>query len=260
MAFRVGGFLESPVDSKDLIFGRDLAPRLRLGSGDVDYEDLFSNVSNQGRTESCVGNASGDGMELMNALEGLPVREVSRLQIYFNARSIMTLDGIVNESTRDKGTYIRAAMKAMNVFGVCAEEDWPFDPLKINTRPTVAATFKALKNKIHSYYRMDSSGEDLLADFQTSVRSRHSVVFGIPVTDAFLSASGGGSIPAPRPGEKPHGLHAVLAMGVIGGRIKIRNSWGTGWGGGGYALLDTEWFTGDHIHDPWVLTGGRLLK
>jgi hypothetical protein len=255
--FHVGGFLVSPPSPKDRDFSL-LVPRLSPASGDVDLEPLCTEVSDQMTSNSCVANASGDGLELMNALDGLEVEDVSRLQIYFNGRSVMSMDGIVNESTRDQGMYIRAAFKAMNVFGVCPEKDWPFDLSKVNTRPTVVATFRALKNKIHSYYKLASTGEDLLADFQTAIRGRKAVVFGIPVTDAFMS-SDGSEIPAPRAGEKVHGLHAILAMGTIGDSIKIRNSWGRRWGRGGYGVLSPEWFTKGHIHDPWVLTGGKNL-
>lgn len=33
--------------------------------------------------------------------------------------------------------------------------------------------------------------------------------------------------------------HNVLAVGIVGGRWKIKNSWGTGWGESGYIRLSS---------------------
>jgi C1A family cysteine protease len=45
-------------------------------------------------------------------------------------------------------------------------------------------------------------------------------------------------------------------MGFIGGNFLIKNSWGTGWGDGGYAYFDPSYITWDQTQDLWVPTLG----
>lgn len=48
---------------------------------------------------------------------------------------------------------------------------------------------------------------------------------------------GGLLLPTPWPDEKGTGYHAIAAIGYDERGIKIQNSWGTGWGDGGFAIL-----------------------
>lgn len=256
----IGGLTRGPSDPKDLSFGVELLPKLHVGSGDTDLIGAaggrMTPVSDQLWLQSCVANASGDSIELLNALEGKPVVEVSRLKIYFDGRSVMSMDGVQNETSKDAGMYIRAAFHAMNVFGVCPESDWPYSPGKVNERPDMKAVWKGLKNRIHSYYRIQG---DPLDEVLSALRARHPVVFGIPVTDSFYAA-GDRPVDPPKANQVVNGLHAIMAVGCVGDMIRIRNSWGTNWGDSGYALLHPGWFTEGHAIDPWVATTGMVIK
>lgn len=59
------------------------------------------------------------------------------------------------------------------------------------------------------------------------------------------------------PSDLTYGLHAVVGVGVRSRRnrlaVLIRNSWGTGWGDNGHALLASE-FLQCHLRDVIVLT------
>jgi hypothetical protein len=255
----IGGFLPSPPDSGDFLFSEKLLPKLKLSPGDADLEPWCTEVSQQQMLSSCAGNMSADMVELCNGLDGLPQLQVSRLQIYFNSRSMMTLDGVRNESSKDQGVYIRLVFKSMNVFGVCPETDWPYRPEKVNERPSIKATWRALKNKIHSYYRISGTEDDMLTEVHSAIRGRHPAGFGIPVTEAFYKGVSG-VIPPPRDGEAIHGYHAIMGMGVVGDDVRIRNSWGRDWGSGGYAVLHADWFRNGHVQDPWVMTNGLVLR
>lgn len=259
----IGGLLPGPADPKDWHFFPARLPGLRLPPGDIDLigraGDRMTDVSDQLWLNSCVANATADSIELLNALEGKDVVQVSRLQIYYDGRSVMSLDGVYNETTRDEGMYIRAAYHAMATFGICPESAWPYVPKNVNVRPDLKAIWQALKNKLKAYYRITSSREDMLDDILSALRAGHPPVFGIPVTDAFHSGSGK-TIPPPKNGEVTYGLHAIMAVGCVGDKIRIRNSWGKNWGDGGYALMDPGWFEGGHALDAWVATNGMVIK
>lgn len=260
----IGGFLPSVLESDDRTFSAGLLPSLRTDPGDVDLQPWCTEVSDQLWENSCVANASADALELCNGLDGLSQVQVSRNQIYYNGRSIMTVDGLHNLTNQDAGMSVKAAFQAMNTFGICPESLWPYKPERVNVRPDIKATWYALRNKLHSYYRIDSIGQGMLDDFRLAIAGRHPVCFGIPVTEAFYKAGSAGPIPAPAGDpwnfqEKILGRHCILAVGKVGDCIKIRNSWGKDWGDGGYALLDSAWFTGGFAEDPWVPTNGLLI-
>jgi hypothetical protein len=258
MSINIGGFICSPPDPKDLIFANTLLPKLILANGDIDLEEYCTDVSDQFNLSSCVSNAAADAIELCNGVDGIDQIDVSRLQIYFNGRSVMTTDSYTNESNDDGGMYIRAAFKAMVTFGICPEAMWPYDSTRVNERPNASAIFYALKNKLHSYYSINTTGANQLINIKQAIQGSHPTVFGIPVTEAFRNGSTD-VIPPPKSGEKIYGLHGIMGMGCIAEAIKIRNSWGRTWSVGGYARLHQDWFNLGHVQDPWVPTRGLVF-
>ncbi len=257
-----GTILRGPIDPKDFA----LPDHILSGpsSGDIDLVglagDRMTKVKNQLRLSSCVANASAECIELCNALQGNPVVEVSRLQIYFDGRSVMSMDGIHNESGNDGGMYIRAAFQAMSVFGICPEADWPYISSNVNIRPDIKAVWRALKNKLKAYYRVQGSGADQLKQIQSALRAKYPVVIGLSVTNAFQSTDGKTPLPAPSDSDPAGGGHGVLAVGCDGDNIRIRNSWGEDWGDGGHALLSPEWFLNNVIFDPWAAELGITIQ
>ena len=84
------------------------------------------------------------------------------------------------------------------------------------------------------------------------------VVFGLPITSEVLAPSS--VISPPVLGEETYGAHAMVAIGSLDGKILVRNSWGTEWGEGGYALMDAKWFSDGWTYDMWVPSGGVEIR
>jgi hypothetical protein len=258
---KIGGIVPSVVTSDDKLFSVHLLPALTLVGGDVDLEPYCSPISNQLFENSCVANASADAVELCNGVDGFPQVEISRNQIYYNGRSIMTVDGIHNLTSQDAGMSVKAAFQAMATFGICPESLWPYDPNLVNVRPDIKATWFALRNKLNSYYFINQVGPEMLTQIRNAISGKHPVCFGIPVTQAFENGVAAGQvIPPPQASDQILGQHCIMAMGSIGGNIKIRNSWGAGWSAGGYALLHQDWFNLGFANDPWVPTNGLVFN
>jgi len=119
---------------------------------------------------------------------------------------------------------------------------WPYNPsLGYGTEPPPASAGtppwqRAGWQDVHlAHDGVEDSVEDMLA-------ASRPVVLILEITDEFENAGADGTIAAP-PITAPAGdYHAVLAVGaatepVHGRRLLIRNSWGQGWGAGGYGWL-----------------------
>jgi len=249
----ISGYLPDPHDSKDLDFSKFNAPAPSLDS--VDLEPFCGPISNQLWLNSCVANATGDSIELLNNLQGFPHIQVSRLQIYYNGRSVMYAINDDHTALKDEGMWIRAAFQSISKLGVCSEVDWPYDPKHVNVRPPVGLMFKSLKNKITGYYRISNFK---VAEFKRAISANHPVVMGIPVNDAFKNHKSG-ILGPPSLGDKFYGSHAVMAMGFGTDYIKIRNSWDLKWGEEGYGKLDPSWIE-VFAQDCWVPTKGEIIK
>lgn len=265
---RIDGWIADPETiSGDWSFADRLLPTLDRsgfpGGTDVDLQPWCTEVSDQLWLSSCVANAAADAFELCTSLDGHKPEQISRLQIYYNGRSRMSEDGHNNMVKRDEGMYIRAAFDALRILGACPERMWPYAPEKVGKRPPVSTIWYSLKHKLHSFYRiLEQPGPGMLEQFHLALRGRHPVVFAIPVTDAFRNAGpNAGAIAPPKPSDKIHGMHAIMAVGTVGENIKIRNSWGHGWGRGGYAVLNSGWFLDqDFVRSPFVPTSGVTFR
>ena len=89
-------------------------------------------------------------------------------------------------------------------------------------------------------------------------------VFGFSVYESMETPAvdRSGNVPLPVHGEQLLGGHAVLAVGYDDARrvINFRNSWGTGWGDGGYGTIPYAYITNPSLAgDMWMMaTAGGL--
>lgn len=235
---------------KDLRFPA-LAQHFQLKSalGDIDLSP-YSTPSNQFELSSCVGNATADSVEILNAIAGYAPVQLSRLFVYALAR---LRDGDTTLAN-DDGTQIRTAFDVLSRFGICDEYLWPYDQTLVHTSPSIKAQRQAVGHRIHSYYRIDSTGDQRIADIVTALHAKHPVVFGTLVASEFRSVTD--RTPLQRPGQNAQilGGHALIIVGYLGGNFLIKNSWGADWGSQGFCLFSPEYLTWDNTFDLWVPT------
>jgi hypothetical protein len=246
----VNGWLPDPPGAKDPLF-EGVRERFKPSfTGDV-LLPTPTPVSRQGNIHSCTANAAADALEMLMARSGLPVVQLSRLFIYYNARN---LHGSTGE---DGGTYLRMTFEAVKRLGVCPETMWDYVPENVNVRPSLRAYHAASDNKVTAFYRITSLGEDRLGDIEAALRAGHPVAFGTHVTEEFKRYDGAIDRAFPLPSTLG-GRHAMLLCGVRrrGGRreFRVRNSWGATWGMGGYAWMDEGYVMWPRTSDIWVPT------
>lgn len=220
----------------------------------VDIRPYCSPVEDQGRLGSCTAQAVAGLVEYLERRIFRRHTDVSRLFLYKVARQ---LDGFVG----DTGAYIRTAMKGLFLFGAPPERFWPYNVAEFDADPSAFVYAYGQSLQSISYYRVDQpnrSAGDVLKFTKALVAGFRPVVLGFRV---YGVDNAKGEFPFPESGERPRGGHAVMVVGyddnrVIGnyrGALLVRNSWGTGWGEGGYGWLPYEYVLRRLASDFWTL-------
>ena len=139
------------------------------------------------------------------------------------------------------GTSVGTALEFMKQSGVCTWQTMPFSDVNgCSVVPTGAQNAEAANFKIGGYSKIISSDQTAI---KTMISSKHPVIFNVSVDDGFIAAktdftwssySGSGGLP-----------HCLTIVGYDDSKhaFRIINSWGTGWGGGGFCWIDYSWFT-----------------
>ena len=234
-------------DHKVKVGGQFLAAYAALPAS-VDLRPLCSPVENQGRLQSCTGNAIVGAMELLENKRGGNFYDLSRLFVYWNERDIEGATG------QDVGAYIRDGIKVVASFGACLESIWPYNESIVFTRPTDAAFADAQRHRVTEYARVGQT----IQEIKGVLAGRFPIVFGFSVYDSFESeeVARTGILPMPAIGESCLGGHAVLAIGYDDARqaVLVRNSWGTEWGQSGYFWMPYDYITmPDLTADLWTI-------
>jgi C1A family cysteine protease len=237
-----------------------------------DLRPSFSPVEDQGHLGSCTANAAIALLEYFEKRACGKHIDASRLFLYKVERELLGWTG-------DTGAFLRTAMQALVMFGAPPEKYWPYDgsPESSNTHFDVeppafcyalGANYRAVK-----YFRLDPNGaapNQVLANIKSYLAKGFPSMFGFPVYPEYDNLLPGALIAFPGPASRQRGGHANVAAGYddtkqIGndvGALLVRNSWGTGWGSGGYAWMSyryvteglaTDWWT--MISTDWVNTG-----
>lgn len=211
----------------------------------------------QGSLGSCTAHAIGGAIAYERGLahaeffSGAPPQPIasqpiadswfrpSFLQIYYCERA---LEGTTHD---DAGAYIRDGAKVTAQIGVAPASAWPYDENKFAKRPPKSVYRAALDTRVTSYMRVAQFASDLRA----VLAAGDTIVFGFSVYESFESneVARTGIVPMPKPHESMLGGHAVLLVGYDNVRklFKVRNSWGSDWGDGGYF-----WMPYDYVCDP----------
>lgn len=199
---------------------------------EVDPRKAMSEPYDQGQLGSCTGNAIAGCVEYDASLNKAAFGVPSRLFIYYGERVI---EGTVSQ---DSGAYGRDGFKVAKTLGVPPETDWPYDTNRFTEKPPAKAYSDAAKHKIKSYVKVPQSQ----ASVQRVLSNRQTVAFGFSVFESFEGdeIARTGIMPVPGPGERMLGGHEVLIVGYLKQyphHALVRNSWGPGWGLGGYFLF-----------------------
>jgi len=245
--------LKDKPDSRDYIYKLPVSIEQSKLPSKVDHRIYAGNIENQGRTSSCVANATVSALEILLQRTNSFV-DLSRLFLYYNLRS-----PYLNLNENDVGSYLRDAFKDVSKNGICSENIWPFIESKVNTKPDELSYKDALLRLCTRYERVLWFGKGDLnnANILKYVLAKgHPIVIGMNVSLPFMSLKGDlASQNYPGVNGNSIGGHAMCIVGYddsIGSFI-VENSWGTVWGDNGYGAIKYQVMVND-VEDCWICT------
>lgn len=238
------GYLHDPADARDKapadLLGAELAfsppPAVAL------VRDTRVVPRDQGNTSSCTGQAWSQALRLAWLRKGRDVPELSALHNYFWSRAQF------GSQRRDEGAYLRTGAKAVMMAGCATERAWPFVAERVNRRPSWAADRSGHDARgVRGYYRIPSGDVD---GVRRAIAAGHPVVGGWDVDKAFTENRG--AVIDGTDTAEVVGAHAVVIEAYWhDGTLALLNSWGTGWGREGRAIVSEAWVAGGR--DLWAV-------
>ncbi len=230
---RAYGYRPSPPDSRDKIAdpsGLTVLPEVDLRHGPMPL------VYDQGQLGSCTANAVCAALQYDLSLDLAPkkARRRSRLDLYYGERS---LEGSLGEG--DTGAIGRDGFKYAQQTGVLLETAWPYDITTYEGPPPAGR-----RHKLTKPYALVPQTETAI---KAALSNQQLVAFGFTVYPSFESGAtaSDGVVSMPTRTDLSEGSIGGHEMTIVGydmtgaypGHALVRNSWGSGWGIGGYCLF-----------------------
>jgi C1A family cysteine protease len=218
-------------------------------SSDLDH--LVVEVLDQGAAPFCFAHAPAQAIRMCEVRDGAQHPALaSRLWLVYLAHA---LEHDVNAFD---GAYLSDVFEAVEKLGFPPEVAWPYSDSaqgNFRVRPPEDVVRQAYDQVSIDYSRILTSGEQRLSDVRNALASGCPVVFGTLVSNRFasndLDADFTYDVP---PAGDVDGGHALLFTGHrADGRFRVCNSWGPGWGQGGFCYVTEEVVTWDETVELW---------
>ncbi|MCG8341587.1 MAG: cysteine protease [Chlorobiales bacterium] len=240
----------------------------------IDLRRWCSEIEDQGKIGSCTANAAVGVIEYLQRRAFDDHIDGSRLFVYKTTRNLMKVTG-------DTGAWLRNTMGALVLCGVPHENYWEYtdvDP-DFDKEPTgfvysVADNFEALKYFCHDPLGSNINRKNVLESIKRFLAAGVPSMFGFFGFPSFGATEEKGCIPFPCFNEEAEWGHAIVAVGFddkkeirntrcnkkTRGALLIRNSWGKGWGDGGYGWLPYEYVLQGLAVDFWSIMSMGMVN
>lgn len=247
------------VDLRDWLYRPNItrAPPAYLMPHDPRY------VHDQGDTNGCTGFALAATIEYLLDRSERAVERISGHMLYSMARRY---DEWAGNDTKDEGSSLRGALKGWSRHGASRLDLWQDLDMPPASNDAEDWWLDSMRRPLGAYYRLSM---DVECDMQCALMD-----VGVLYASA-LTHSGWDALmrdnpepPPTKPEEMPiiecrkgdeEGGHAFAIVGYTDKGFVVHNSWGPGWGRGGFAILTySDWR--QNAMDCWVAQLGVVTQ
>jgi hypothetical protein len=199
-----------------------------------DLRSAWWKVADQGSTGSCVGWATADSVLRWHFVKSGRIAETELLSPRFIWMASKETDPFNTRPTtfiEAEGTSLKAALDIARKFGAVRDRILPFRTGRLYGGQ--ASTFYAVaaQLKILAYFNLGTNQ----TNWRIWLATKGPILTRLNVDDAWYDATVNGGDLDEYQADTARGGHAVAIVGYRAGRFIVRNSWGTGWGDGGFA-------------------------
>jgi hypothetical protein len=223
----------------------------------VDLTPWAASVGSQGLLNSCVAWTVGHGMlGWYMKRAGVPEQSFAPMYMY----SQINAGGATGA---DSGSDVIDAMKVVLSQGNDLTSHYAHAPYDYINQPSLAERdnakrfkFEGLKyNVLFSRFPFAGGTQDNVTAIKQALANGQPVAIGVVVREGFQAMSP--QYPVDDDTTRPWvNLHVVLALGYDDRGLQIQNSWGTGWGIGGFGRLSWNKVQQD-VYQAVVVEGGN---
>jgi hypothetical protein len=204
---------------------------------EIDITAKAGPVRHQGRRPTCIAFAASD----LHASVRTPAYDaLSAEYLFYQARQRAP------RFDPTRGATLPQIVEAVAMDGQPVEGMWPYLP----ELPTDLKTYLPPSGITAVFRRSAAILPGTFAALDGKLRAGRAAMIVFEATENFMRAQSDTPVSI-SPGDKPTGLHAVVAVGLgIANTIRcirVKNSWGTGWADGGYGWLTEGYFAAHAI-------------
>jgi C1A family cysteine protease len=264
-------------DYRDFGMLRFAAPKAVLPSS-VDHAAQLGPIKDQGAEGSCTGHA---GTEMFERLVRTFPEQFAHLEgrdpahLVFSAQCLYREELDKEGATGDDGAQMRTIVWALRHLGVCPEASDPYQAGGWSRKLTPDQIAQAFNFRSGAYHRLGTNSvDDMKACLAYGgAREQYTFVGGFAVYSSFESkqVAADGLMPVPGTYDFFLGGHAVHFVGYndavrcpntrYAGAFKVQNSWGPGWGQGGFFWFPYEAAANPNVlWDAWMCHMGPAWK
>jgi C1A family cysteine protease len=203
-------------------------------------DDTWWKIGDQGATGSCVGWATADSVLRWHFVQAGRIAKTDVLSTRFQWMAAKETDQFDRQPTSfidSAGTSIKSALEVARKWGAVRDKELPFKSGRLYRGEEATFYAMATQLKIASYFNLGRS----LDDWRSWLARSGPIVTRLDVDATWDAATANkGKLTTYKPSTK-RGGHAVALVGYTATGFIVRNSWGTGWGDGGYAYASNAY-------------------
>jgi hypothetical protein len=213
--------------------------RRRRPPTSVDLRESWWAVRSQGSTGACVGFATADGVLRWHFVKAKWIKEDQQPSPRFVWMANKETDNITSYPTtfiERAGTQTKLALGIARKYGSVLEEDLPMSG-RLSRMSAAAFYTKAAKMRIASYHNLGTS----LTRWRAWLAVQGPILTRLGVDRTWDQATRNDGVLDDYQPDTVRGGHAVSLVGFTPDHFIVRNSWGSGWGDGGFAYASPSY-------------------